>query len=231
MICLWTHSRWPSRAAGPAASTPTWSCWCSASPTGRATSSRSPTHSAAGTCWGSPRSCTPWSSSPTRSLTSTRPGTRSRPRSGPPPAPSSGSSSPVTRRRSTRPCGRGRRRDGAALALVKAGSRLAINSSPEPVTNVVASLTEDVAVLGAGLVRHRAPAGRRRHRRRAARRRAGRALLGGQAHPPRLAALEGQRREPVPAPPVTASRMTDLVDHDIRDEVTAGSASCAPAGR
>ncbi|PKH44060.1 protein of unknown function [Nocardioides alpinus] len=32
--------------------------------------------------------------------------------------------------------------------LVKAGGRLAINSSPEPVTNVVASVTEDVAVLG-----------------------------------------------------------------------------------
>jgi len=31
--------------------------------------------------------------------------------------------------------------------LVKAGSRLAINASPEPVTNIVASLGEDVAVL------------------------------------------------------------------------------------
>ena len=39
---------------------------------------------------------------------------------------------------------------GTALVshLVKAGSRLAINASPEPVTNVVASLAEDVAVLG-----------------------------------------------------------------------------------
>lgn len=39
---------------------------------------------------------------------------------------------------------------GTALAshLVKAGSRLAINSSPEPVSNVVASITEDVVVLG-----------------------------------------------------------------------------------
>jgi hypothetical protein len=38
---------------------------------------------------------------------------------------------------------------GTALAshLVKAGSRLAINASPEPVTNIVASLGEDVAVL------------------------------------------------------------------------------------
>lgn len=39
---------------------------------------------------------------------------------------------------------------GTALLshLVKAGGRLAINSSPEPVTNVAASVTEDVAVLG-----------------------------------------------------------------------------------
>jgi hypothetical protein len=38
---------------------------------------------------------------------------------------------------------------GTALAshLVKAGTRLAINASPEPVTNIVASLGEDVAVL------------------------------------------------------------------------------------
>ena len=38
---------------------------------------------------------------------------------------------------------------GSALAshLVKAGSRLAINSSPEPVTNITASVLEDVAVL------------------------------------------------------------------------------------
>jgi hypothetical protein len=39
---------------------------------------------------------------------------------------------------------------GTALAshLVKMGGRLAINSSPEPVTNITASLLEDVAVLG-----------------------------------------------------------------------------------
>jgi hypothetical protein len=39
---------------------------------------------------------------------------------------------------------------GTALLshAVKAGSRLAINSSPEPVTNVTASVVEDVAVLG-----------------------------------------------------------------------------------
>lgn len=38
---------------------------------------------------------------------------------------------------------------GTALAshLVKAGSRLAINASPEPVTNIMASLGEDLAVL------------------------------------------------------------------------------------
>jgi hypothetical protein len=39
---------------------------------------------------------------------------------------------------------------GTALLshLAKAGGRLAINSSPEPVTNVGASLTEDATVLG-----------------------------------------------------------------------------------
>ena len=39
---------------------------------------------------------------------------------------------------------------GTALLshLVKAGGRLAVNSSPEPVTNIAASLAEDVAVLG-----------------------------------------------------------------------------------
>lgn len=39
---------------------------------------------------------------------------------------------------------------GTALLshLVKAGGRLAINSSPEPVTTIGASLAEDVAVLG-----------------------------------------------------------------------------------
>ena len=39
---------------------------------------------------------------------------------------------------------------GTALLshLVKAGARLAINSSPEPVSNIGASVTEDVAVLG-----------------------------------------------------------------------------------
>jgi hypothetical protein len=38
---------------------------------------------------------------------------------------------------------------GTALMshLVKAGSRLAINTSPEPITNVTASVVEDVAVL------------------------------------------------------------------------------------
>ena len=39
---------------------------------------------------------------------------------------------------------------GTALLshLVKAGGRLAINSSPEPVTNITASIAEDLAVLG-----------------------------------------------------------------------------------
>ncbi len=35
-----------------------------------------------------------------------------------------------------------------ASHLVKAGSRLAINASPEPFTNIVTSVAEDVAVLG-----------------------------------------------------------------------------------
>jgi hypothetical protein len=39
---------------------------------------------------------------------------------------------------------------GTALLshMVKAGARLAINTSPEPASNIVASLTEDAAVLG-----------------------------------------------------------------------------------
>lgn len=39
---------------------------------------------------------------------------------------------------------------GTALVshLIKSGSRLAINASPEPVTNIAASLLEDFAVLG-----------------------------------------------------------------------------------
>jgi hypothetical protein len=43
---------------------------------------------------------------------------------------------------------------GTALAshLVKAGGRLAINASPEPFSNVVASLGEDVAVVGVVLL-------------------------------------------------------------------------------
>jgi hypothetical protein len=43
---------------------------------------------------------------------------------------------------------------GTALAshLVKAGGRLAINTSPEPVTNSVASVLEDLAVIGVVLL-------------------------------------------------------------------------------
>ena len=63
-------------------------------------------------------------------------------------------------RRHRRPAGRGRHlaRDGRRSAssaaaprsshLVKAGGRLAVNGSPEPVSNTVASVTEDVTVLG-----------------------------------------------------------------------------------
>ena len=43
---------------------------------------------------------------------------------------------------------------GTALAshTVKAGLRLAINTSPEPVTNIGASITEDITVLGVVLL-------------------------------------------------------------------------------
>lgn len=43
---------------------------------------------------------------------------------------------------------------GTALAshTVKAGLRLAVNTSPEPVTNVAASITEDLTVLGVVLL-------------------------------------------------------------------------------
>ena len=48
---------------------------------------------------------------------------------------------------------------GTALAshTVKAGLRLAINTSPEPVTNVGASITEDITVLGVVLLAVRYP--------------------------------------------------------------------------
>jgi hypothetical protein len=40
---------------------------------------------------------------------------------------------------------------GVALAshVLKSGSRLLVNTSPEPITNIGASVTEDVAVVGA----------------------------------------------------------------------------------
>ena len=93
---------------------------------------------------------------------------------------------------------------GTALLshLVKAGSRLAINSSPEPVTNVTASVVEDFAVLGVvwfAIEHPRAaaaiaggPAGGR----------AGRCCTCRPAGPPRLAALEETRA----APPRNRSR-------------------------
>ena len=48
---------------------------------------------------------------------------------------------------------------GTALLshIAKAGGRLAINSSPEPVTNVAASLTEDALVLGVVWFSHEHP--------------------------------------------------------------------------
>ena len=88
---------------------------------------------------------------------------------------------------------------GTALLshLVKAGGRLAINSSPEPVTNVVASVTEDFAVLGVvwfALENPRAAAGRGRG---PADPGTGHALRPGQGGPTWLATLE----EEGPGPP------------------------------
>ena len=89
---------------------------------------------------------------------------------------------------------------GTALLshLVKAGSRLAINASPEPVTNIAASVTEDFAVLGLVWFAIEHPQGRGRHRRRAPGARAGGPLPGGEADPPRLAAVEGSRPDAKP---------------------------------
>ena len=79
---------------------------------------------------------------------------------------------------------------GTALLshLAKAGGRLAINSSPEPASTIVASLTEDAAVLG--LVLPRAPAGGRRDRRRPAAGRPGAAVPPRAGGASRLAPLE-----------------------------------------
>ncbi len=78
--------------------------------------------------------------------------------------------------------------------VVKGGVRLAVNTSPEPFSNIGISLLEDVAVFAPGRVRDPAPAGRGRHRRRAARDRAGAAVLHRPAGPSRLATLEGATR-------------------------------------
>ena len=87
---------------------------------------------------------------------------------------------------------------GTALLshLVKAGGRLAINSSPEPASNILASLTEDAAVLGVVWFALEQPAGRRGDRRRAAPARPGDALLRRPAGPARLAALEEEGPDP-----------------------------------
>ena len=58
-----------------------------------------------------------------------------------------------------------RRRPRCSPTWSRRGVRLAVNTSPEPVTNIGVSLLEDVVVFGVVAVRDRAPAARRRHRR------------------------------------------------------------------
>ena len=87
---------------------------------------------------------------------------------------------------------------GTALLshLVKAGSRLAINSSPEPVTNVAASVAEDVTVLGVVWFAIEHPRAAAAIAARAAGRRAGGPLRCREAGPPGLAPLEAARARP-----------------------------------
>jgi hypothetical protein len=86
---------------------------------------------------------------------------------------------------------------GTALLshLVKAGSRLAINSSPEPVTNVTASVVEDFAVLGVVWFAIENPGPPPRSPR-SCWRRARPAVPAGPPGPSRLAALEETRALP-----------------------------------
>ena len=88
---------------------------------------------------------------------------------------------------------------------VKAGGRLAINASPEPFTNIGASLGEDVTVLGVIVLVLHHPWIALGVTRDAAGGRAGGAVLRAAAGPPRLAALEGSapaRVTPAAAPAV-----------------------------
>ena len=75
---------------------------------------------------------------------------------------------------------------------VKAGSRLAINASPEPVTNITASRRRGPRGAGGHVVRRRPPASRGRHRRGPPRVRPDGAVLRSQDDPARLAALEAE---------------------------------------
>ncbi len=86
---------------------------------------------------------------------------------------------------------------GTALLshLVKASTRLAVNSSPEPASNVAVSVGGGPRGADGGVVRGRPPPRRSRDRGGAARRRAGGGLHGRPDGPPRLATLEGARRD------------------------------------
>ena len=85
---------------------------------------------------------------------------------------------------------------GTALAshAVKAGSRLAVNSSPEPVTNIGRQHRRGRRRPRNRLVLHRAPRGRSNHRGGPPGDRPGRPLLRRPADPARLAPMEGPRR-------------------------------------
>ena len=88
---------------------------------------------------------------------------------------------------------------GTALLshLVKAGSRLAINSSPEPISNVVASVDRGLRRRGRRLLRDRPPARGGRDRGRAARS-AGLALLYALAAVVRRGWRRWKRKDPLP---------------------------------
>ena len=150
----WTFCPWPSPAAGPVASTATSSSSCSASSAGSTGTAGDPRRPRPATTCSSWRGCsTRGSSSPTRSPTSTPPGTRSPPRSGP----TVGAVIGVLLAGDATALDQavfGVVGGGSALAShpVKAGTRLAINTSPEPFTNSIASVAEDITVLGVVLL-------------------------------------------------------------------------------
>ncbi len=140
-----TSRRRSSRRRGRRASTPTRRSRCSTCSAGSA-GATCPRSSRATSSSRSRWSCTRSSSSPTRCRSSTASGTRSTCRSEPRSRERSAPSTdrPTISRAPSRPS---RRRGSGATALASAGVksalRLGINTSPEPASNIVASLLED----------------------------------------------------------------------------------------